>query len=65
MKNHLNRCPKNPQNKATNQTTLCFGETEIENGETRAALLAWKFDAELIRKKIAYMVIVDELPFNM
>mgnify|MGYP004708971139 FL=1 len=64
LRNHITRCPKNPNNKYTNQATLCFGETETGDGETKAALLSWKFDAEIIRKKIAYMVIVDELPFK-
>ncbi|KAH7667126.1 Tam3-transposase (Ac family) protein [Dioscorea alata] len=64
LRNHITRCAKNPNNKNNNQATLCVRETENENGQTRTALLSWKFDAELIRKKIAYMVIVDELPFK-
>ncbi|KAH7672343.1 Tam3-transposase (Ac family) protein [Dioscorea alata] len=53
-----------PHFKERYEATLCVRETENENGQTRTTLLSWKFDAELIRKKIAYMVIVDELPFK-
>ncbi|XP_071914073.1 zinc finger BED domain-containing protein RICESLEEPER 2-like [Coffea arabica] len=64
LNTHVAKCPLNPKNKHTGQATLCLGETETLAGEVKGALISWKFDAEAIRKSLAYMVIVDELPFK-
>ncbi|XP_027124091.1 zinc finger BED domain-containing protein RICESLEEPER 2-like [Coffea arabica] len=64
LNTHVAKCPLNPKNKHTGQATLCLGETETLEGEVKGALISWKFDAEAIRKSIADMVIVDELPFK-
>lgn len=61
---HLSKCPLNPNNKQFGQATLCLGEIETARGEVKSALINWKFDPEAIRKSIAYMLIVDELPFK-
>ncbi|XP_071905947.1 zinc finger BED domain-containing protein RICESLEEPER 2-like [Coffea arabica] len=64
LNTHVAKCPLNPKNKPTNQATLCLGETETLEGEVKGALISWKFDTEATRKIIAYMVIVDKLPFK-
>ncbi|XP_027183954.1 zinc finger BED domain-containing protein DAYSLEEPER-like [Coffea eugenioides] len=64
LNTHVAKCPLNPKNKPIGHATLRLGETETLEGEVKGALISWKFDIEVIRKSIAYMVIVDELPFK-
>ncbi|GER55887.1 BED zinc finger [Striga asiatica] len=45
------------------QTVLNLQPCNLDN-DGRSALTAWKFDQDEIRKAVAYMVIVDELPFK-
>ncbi|CAL1389571.1 unnamed protein product [Linum trigynum] len=47
--------------KGTTQQLLNLEKTGIEN---EGALTNWKFDQEAIRKGLAYMITVDELPFK-
>lgn len=61
--NHFKHCKQNPNNKGSGQTSLCLGFTD-DGDESKTALIGWKFDQEAVRKSIAYMLIVDELPFK-
>lgn len=64
LNTHVKKCVSNPHKMGSSQATLCLGETETDGGEVKTALMNWKYDPEAIRKSIAYMLIVDELPFK-
>ena len=61
---HVKSCETNPANKCKGQGTLCLGEVGALGGDVKSALISWKYDPDAIRKSIAYMLIVDELPFK-
>ncbi|KAL4284773.1 hypothetical protein GQ457_16G007020 [Hibiscus cannabinus] len=67
LANHIKRCKKYPPNLDTKQKLIDFkGETLVsEDGtvETVCVPKLWEFDQDLCRKKLARMLIVDELPF--
>ena len=42
---------------------LCLRVTDAGD-KTKGVLISWKFDQDAIRKSIAYMLIVDKLPFK-
>ena len=62
MNYHVNRCWKNPTKKIKDQT-LRLREKE-KDGEIVTSLSSWKFEQESVRKAVAYMLIIDELPFK-
>ncbi|GJZ68399.1 zinc finger BED domain-containing protein RICESLEEPER 2-like protein [Tanacetum coccineum] len=60
LRGHLKICPKFPGNMLDGQTQL-----SIQKGDGNdKKMIAWKFDQQLIRRSLAYMLIVDELPFK-
>ncbi|KAE8690247.1 hypothetical protein F3Y22_tig00110904pilonHSYRG00114 [Hibiscus syriacus] len=67
LANHISRCKKYPPNLDKKQKLIDFeSETLVnEDGSTEIVSVpkCWKFDHDLCRKKLAKMLIVDELPF--
>ncbi|KAL4366731.1 hypothetical protein GQ457_05G015310 [Hibiscus cannabinus] len=68
MKRHTSRCKKVPFNVDTKQTFLDFESKTKCNAdgtiETVSVPKLWHFDQYDIRKTLARMVVVDELPFS-
>ena len=68
LRNHILTCMKNPYPKNTRQSLLTLlsvsNYVESENNESQGSLGTRKFDQEAIRKSLAHMLIVDELPFK-
>ncbi|KAK8538458.1 hypothetical protein V6N13_141667 [Hibiscus sabdariffa] len=68
MKRHTSRCKKAPFNVDSKQTILDFESKTKCNAdgtiETVSVPKLWHFDQDEIRKALARMVIVDELPFS-
>ena len=68
LRNHVLTCMKNPHPKNTRQSLLTLlpvsNNVETKNNESQGSLGTWKFDQEAIRKCLAHMLIVDELPFK-
>ncbi|GER39285.1 HAT family dimerisation domain containing protein [Striga asiatica] len=62
LKQHMAACKGNLECEP-GQTVLNLQPCNLDN-DGRSALTAWKFDQDEIRKVVAYMVIVDELPFK-
>jgi hypothetical protein len=62
---HLNKCSKyphkTPRSQECKQSNLNFSPSTKEGD---ASLVYQKYNAEVIRKGLSYMVIVDELPFK-
>ncbi|XP_055960801.1 zinc finger BED domain-containing protein RICESLEEPER 2-like [Mercurialis annua] len=52
--------------KETRQALLSFQPINVEArpADNLFSVATWKFDQEVVRKAIAYMIIVDELPFK-
>ncbi|XP_019179046.1 PREDICTED: zinc finger BED domain-containing protein RICESLEEPER 2-like [Ipomoea nil] len=67
---HVVNCLKNPHSKDTRQSLLTFqrepssAETESSEG-SEGVLGTWVFDQDLIRRALAEMIILDELPFRI
>lgn len=61
LRGHLKIYDKFPGNKLDGQTQLSIQKGE---GDDRK-MIAWKFDQQSIRRALAYMLIVDELPFKL
>ncbi|XP_031099749.1 zinc finger BED domain-containing protein DAYSLEEPER-like [Ipomoea triloba] len=70
MRNHILNCLKNPHSKDTRESLLTFqpapssAGTESSQG-TEGVSGTWVFDQDLIRRALAEMIIVDELPFRI
>ena len=67
IRNHVLTCLKNPHDKNTRQKLLTFqpvNMVEVESKDALESLGTWKVDQEAIRKCLAHMIIVDELPFK-
>ena len=58
MKYHKNVCKKRHENVDLKESELIFNSGDGFLGN-------WKFDQESIRKSIAEMIILDELPFKL
>ncbi|GJT80232.1 zinc finger BED domain-containing protein RICESLEEPER 2-like protein [Tanacetum coccineum] len=61
LRGHLKVCGKFPRNKLDGQTNIAI---QRGDGDDRK-MFAWKFDQQSIRRALAYMLIVDELPFKL
>ncbi|KAL9690156.1 hypothetical protein QQ045_010552 [Rhodiola kirilowii] len=60
---HLKICKQNPEN--CQQTILTYTASESQGvDDNNGSLKNWKFDQEDVRKALAYMIIIDELPFR-
>nr|DAD38183.1 TPA_asm: hypothetical protein HUJ06_008825 [Nelumbo nucifera] len=71
LRGHLGRCPKCPfsnvNQPSSKQIELNFQASSKDQegqSEIKGTLSTWKFDQNGIRKALAYMTIVDELPFK-
>ncbi|XP_055959713.1 zinc finger BED domain-containing protein RICESLEEPER 4-like [Mercurialis annua] len=67
LRSHLIRCTKHPHSIKTRHALLSFQPVNVEAGSAgheMFSVAAWKFDQELTKKVVAYMIIVDELPFK-
>ncbi|XP_024972668.1 zinc finger BED domain-containing protein RICESLEEPER 2-like [Cynara cardunculus var. scolymus] len=62
LNNHMKACLKNPHAKETKQSILAFQSAKFENSD--GALTSWVFNQEVVRKMLAKMIIMDELPFR-
>ncbi|GJW46306.1 zinc finger BED domain-containing protein RICESLEEPER 2-like protein [Tanacetum coccineum] len=60
LRGHLKICDKFPGNMLDGQTQLSIQKGD---GDDRK-MIAWKFDQQSVRRSLAYMLIVDELPFK-
>ncbi|GJX79045.1 zinc finger BED domain-containing protein RICESLEEPER 2-like protein [Tanacetum coccineum] len=60
LRGHLKICDKFPGNMLDGQTQLSIQKGE---GDDRK-MIAWKFDQQTVRRSLAYMLVVDELPFK-
>ncbi|KAL4281244.1 hypothetical protein GQ457_03G011920 [Hibiscus cannabinus] len=67
LANHISRCKKYPPNLDKKQKLIDFESRTLinEDGTTETVSVPklWKFDQDFCRKKLAKMIIVDELPF--
>jgi len=63
LKNHFSKCPKNPDNQS-NQTQAQLIFEKDPNNEGEAGLKSWVLNPHKVRKSIAKMIIMDELPFR-
>ncbi|KAK8611917.1 hypothetical protein V6N13_131955 [Hibiscus sabdariffa] len=67
LANHISSCKKYPPNLDKKQKMIDFESEALvkEDGivETVSVPKLWKFDHDLCRKKLAKMLVVDELPF--
>ncbi|XP_055961063.1 zinc finger BED domain-containing protein RICESLEEPER 2-like [Mercurialis annua] len=66
LRSHLIRCTKHPHSVETRQALLSFQPVVNVEAPTDNlfSVATWKFDQEVVRQAIAYMIIVDELPFK-
>ncbi|XP_050211323.1 zinc finger BED domain-containing protein RICESLEEPER 2-like [Mercurialis annua] len=66
LRAHSIACLKNPHSKDTRQALLTLQPVvKCEEGnEGQGQLGTWKFSQEAVRNAVAYMIIVDELPFR-
>ncbi|GLT36725.1 hypothetical protein SLA2020_110850 [Shorea laevis] len=69
LKNHYNSCKMNPINVKVQQTLLNFQKVlevdDVDGREvTQLTTTSRKFDEQAVRKALAEMLIVDELPFS-
>ncbi|KAK8691086.1 hypothetical protein V6N13_074607 [Hibiscus sabdariffa] len=68
MKRHTSQCKKAPFNVDTKQTILDFESKTKCNADRTIEIVSvpklWHFDQDEIRKALARMVVVDELPFS-
>ena len=68
MKNHVIGCKQNPENIDKKQKLIDLeSKTRIsEDGSTETTTVPrlWEFNPEVIRRALARMLIVDELPFS-
>ncbi|XP_019190500.1 PREDICTED: zinc finger BED domain-containing protein RICESLEEPER 2-like [Ipomoea nil] len=67
---HVVNCLKNPHSKETRQSLLTFQPAPSSAGTqssegTEGVLGTWVFDQDLIRRALAEMIILDELPFRI
>uniref|UniRef100_A0A7N0UF14 Uncharacterized protein n=1 Tax=Kalanchoe fedtschenkoi TaxID=63787 RepID=A0A7N0UF14_KALFE len=63
MKCHMKMCASNPQNQQANQAQLNL--QPLRKGQkVEGVLTSWRFNQEEARKGLAYMIILDELPFS-
>ncbi|GKC29417.1 zinc finger BED domain-containing protein RICESLEEPER 2-like protein [Tanacetum coccineum] len=60
LRGHLKICDKFPGNMLDGQTQLSIQKGDSDDRK----MIAWKFDQQSIRRSLAYMLIVDELPFR-
>ncbi|GKA91596.1 reverse transcriptase domain-containing protein [Tanacetum coccineum] len=60
LRGHLKTCDKFPGNMIDGQIHLSIQKGD---GDDRK-MIAWKFDQQSVRRALAYMLIVDELPFK-
>ncbi|XP_019178818.1 PREDICTED: zinc finger BED domain-containing protein RICESLEEPER 2-like [Ipomoea nil] len=70
LRTHIVNCLKNPHSKETWQSLLTFRPTPSSAGTqssegTEGVLVTWVFDQDLIRRALAEMIILDELPFRI
>ena len=56
--NHADICTEKPPLEDLKQSQLCF------DAESKTGLGTWKFEQDVVRKFLAYMIIMDELPFK-
>ncbi|XP_050211878.1 uncharacterized protein LOC126662034 [Mercurialis annua] len=67
LRGHMLRCTKHPHTIETRQALLSF-QPVVNDGCVAAPemfnVASWKFDQDVIRQAVAYMIIVDELPFK-
>nr|GEU81963.1 zinc finger BED domain-containing protein RICESLEEPER 2-like [Tanacetum cinerariifolium] len=58
LNNHMERCKRYLERKSKSQTHIIF-----EGGDANK-MMAWKFDQNKSKRALAYMIVVDELPFS-
>ncbi|KAK8675948.1 hypothetical protein V6N13_034006 [Hibiscus sabdariffa] len=67
LANHINRCKKYPPNLDKKKKLIDFETKTLVNEDGTTEIVSvpklWEFDNDLSRKKLAKMLIVDELPF--
>ncbi|XP_050222385.1 zinc finger BED domain-containing protein RICESLEEPER 2-like [Mercurialis annua] len=66
LKNHIPACMKNPHRHQTRQALINLQPAICDDGvgDKMGTLNSWKFDQEAIRESLAFMIILDELPFK-
>ncbi|XP_055960138.1 zinc finger BED domain-containing protein RICESLEEPER 2-like [Mercurialis annua] len=67
LRTHMMKCTKHPHSMETRQALLSFqpvSNVGLAGGSEMFSLTAWKFDQDLVRQALAYMIVVDELPFK-
>uniref|UniRef100_A0A7N0ZXA2 BED-type domain-containing protein n=1 Tax=Kalanchoe fedtschenkoi TaxID=63787 RepID=A0A7N0ZXA2_KALFE len=63
MKCHMKICASNPQNQQPYQAHLNL--QPLQKGQKiEGVLTSWRFNQEEVQKGLAYMIILDELPFS-
>lgn len=60
VRNHWLICSLNPKHKGPTQSILNLQS----GGKSKSILTSWQFNQEDVRNALAYMLIVDELPFK-
>ncbi|XP_055960617.1 zinc finger BED domain-containing protein RICESLEEPER 2-like [Mercurialis annua] len=66
LRSHMIRCTKHPSTVETRQALLSFQPVSNAGPDVGGMfnVAAWKFDQDVIRQAVAYMIVVDELPFR-
>ncbi|XP_021770816.1 uncharacterized protein LOC110735003 [Chenopodium quinoa] len=62
VKNHWQGCPANPKNKIRGKQTEIAFDHDVDVGQDK--MKAWALNVDDARDALAYMIIVDELPFR-
>uniref|UniRef100_A0A803MLD9 Transposase n=1 Tax=Chenopodium quinoa TaxID=63459 RepID=A0A803MLD9_CHEQI len=62
VKNHWQTCPANPKNKTRGKQKEIAFDHDVEVGQDK--MKAWALNIDDARDSLAYMIIVDELPFR-
>uniref|UniRef100_A0A803MR43 Transposase n=1 Tax=Chenopodium quinoa TaxID=63459 RepID=A0A803MR43_CHEQI len=62
VKNHWQSCPANPKNKTRGKQTEIAFDHDVEVGQDK--MKAWVLNIDDARDDLAYMIIMDELPFR-
>ena len=66
LKAHMLACKRNPHSLETKQQLLVFQPAVVNNSDNdgMGSLGTWKFSQEAVRDAVAFMIIVDKLPFR-
>lgn len=65
MWNYLDRCKLYPYKREKNKKSITYFTTNSEKGDGKEISRLRSLDVEEIRNSLAFMIIIDELPFKI